>query len=380
MPKHKKLPTGLFHRKRRDGTYSDVLWCFYYTKGSTQPTKESTGTTDVDEAKRFRASRMAEHPTARLERLTRQKVTTADALALYEADARDHGRRLHRGRIAALRHALGAVPLAELTRARLDELTRTWRTAGVEYPDRDTTLHRVRPITGASCNRMLATLRRARTLAMDKLGVDLPRLTFPRFREEPAGRYVAPADFYAILAHVEHPTKRAFVELLYLLGVRPGQLKSTETSNVRLEKGIPAALVYKPAQVKQRTPHEVPLVGRAQDIVRDLWRSRQLGCRLLFHVNEKPLRELKTEWRRAVEAAGIDGLKAGRKGGGVVLYNLRHSCLTNLAAAGVPDSTARAISGHKTDSAHRRYVITQATAKVAALEAMSRAVAEAARS
>ena len=66
-----------------------------------------------------------------------------------------------------------------------------------------------------------------------------------------------------------------------------------------------------------------------------------------------------------------------RKGGGVVLYNLRHSCLTNLAAAGVPDSTARAISGHKTDSAHRRYVITQEAAKVAALEAMTDAVTRA---
>jgi len=222
----------------------------------------------------------------------------------------------------------------------------------------------------------MVTLRRARTLAIDKLGVDLPRLTFPHFAEAPAGRYVAPAEFYAILPHITHPTKRAFIELLYLLGIRPGQLRSTETSNVRLEKGRPVALVYKPAQVKQRIPHEVPLVGRSQDIVAELWKGRQLGCRLLFHVNGKPLRELKSEWRNACEAAGI---VAGRKGGGVVLYHLRHSCLTNLAAAGVPDSTARAISGHKTDSAHRRYVITQTTAKAAALAAMAEAVAAAAK-
>src|SRR5437773_4409475 len=36
----------------------------------------------------------------------------------------------------------------------------------------------------------------------------------------------------------------------------------------------------------------------------------------------------KSEWRKACEAAG---LTAGRKAGGIVLYNLRHSCLTNLA-------------------------------------------------
>jgi integrase len=338
--------------------------------------RESTGTTDLAEAKRFRAGRLAEHPTERAQRLTRQEVTTADALALYEAEAADHGRKLHTGRLAALRHALGAVVLAEVTRAHLDEMCRTWRTVGVEYPERDEKLHRLRPVSGATCNRMMATLRRARTLAMDKLGVQLPRLTFPRFHEEPAGRYVSPGDFYAILPHIAHPTKRAFVELLYLLGVRPGQLKSTETSNVRLEKGKPVALVYKAAQVKQRVPHEVPLVGRAQEIVQELWKARQLGCRLLFHVEGQPLRQLRTEWGGACEAAGV---AAGRKAGGVVLYNLRHSCLTNLAEAGVPDTTARAISGHKTDSAHRRYVITQHTAKAAALAAMTDAVTQARR-
>jgi hypothetical protein len=81
---------------------------------------------------------------------------------------------------------------------------------------------------------------------MDKLGVDLPRLTFPRFTEKAAGQYVSPGDFFAILTHVAHPTKRAFMELLYLLAIRPGQLKSTETSNVRVERGLVVALVYPP--------------------------------------------------------------------------------------------------------------------------------------
>jgi len=168
-----------------------------------------------------------------------------------------------------------------------------------------------------------------------------------------------------------HPTKRAFLELLYLTAIRPGQLKRTEPSNVRVEAGRVVALRYRPAQVKQRTPHDVPLVGRTQELVQELWRGRQLGGRFLFHVEGKPLGELKSEWRHACTAAG---LMAGRKGGGVVLYNLRHSCLTNLAGAGVPDTTARAISGHKTDSAHRRYVITQAAAKADALTAMAAAV------
>ena len=371
MSTREKVPKGLFHRRRRDGTKAPGWWCYYYLPGRAQPIRESCKTTDVEEAKRFLHARLAEHPTARATRLAAAEVTVANALTLYEADATDHGRSVHDGRVQALRHALGTVKLRDVTRAQLDDLCRQWRSVGVTYPDRNIKLHPVRPISGASCNRIMATLRRTRTLAVEKLNVELPRLTFPRFAEEPAGRYVSPEDFYRILGHIKHPTKRAFAELLYLLGIRPGQLKSTETSNVRVAHGKVVALVYRPAQVKQRTPHEVPLIGHAQEIAQGLWSNRRLGCRLLFHVDGKPLRELKSEWRKACEAAGT---VAGRKGGGVVLYNLRHSCLTNLAAAGVPDTTARAISGHRTDSAHRRYVITQASAKEAALAAMDSVV------
>jgi integrase len=218
-------------------------------------------------------------------------------------------------------------------------------------------------------------LQRARTLVMDKGGVELPRLTFPHFSEEPAERYISPEELCSILAHIEHPTHKAFIELLYLLGIRPGQLKQTENSNVRVERGKVAALVYRPDQVKQRTPHDVPLVGRAQEVVQGLWRSRAFGSRPL------PCRREAARCPPLQVASGLRGSRAyGRaEGRRLVMYNLRHSCLTNLAAAGVPDSTARSISGHKTDSAHRRYVITQAATKAAALTAMEAVVSRASR-
>src|SRR5262249_52973761 len=150
---------------------SSVVWCWYYVPGRRQPVQESTGTTDLDEAKRFRASRIAEHPTARMQRLARRQVTTGAALKLYQQECTRTGVQRHVGRVAALRAALGPTPLAELTRAQLDELCDEWQAVGVRYPERDTTQHRVRPVTGATCNRLMATLRRARSLAMDKLGI-----------------------------------------------------------------------------------------------------------------------------------------------------------------------------------------------------------------
>ena len=76
------------------------------------------------------------------------------------------------------------------------------------------------------------------------------------------------------------------------------------------------------------------------------------------------LSELGTRFRRA----------PGFERAGIVPCNLRHSCLTKLADAGVPDTTARAISGHRRDGAHRCHVITQTATKVAALAAMAATV------
>lgn len=128
----------------------------------------------MEEAKRFLHGRLAEHPSARAARVATADITVAEALKLHEADAADHGQSVHDGRVHALRHALIDVKLKQLTRALLDELCRRWRSVGIEYPERNVKVHRLHPVSGATCNRMMATLRRARTLAMDKLNVELP--------------------------------------------------------------------------------------------------------------------------------------------------------------------------------------------------------------
>jgi len=110
--------------------------------------------------------------------------------------------------------------------------------------------------------------------------------------------------------------------------------------------------------------------------VQEAWEARRLDCKHLFHVDGRPLGDLRSEWDRACRRAGFP---VGRKAGGYVFHNTRHSCLTNLAAEGVPDTVARSISGHRTASVHERYQITQESAKRAALEAMTATVTNLAR-
>ncbi len=376
MNGRRKLPKGLFYRRRKDGTFSEIIWCWYYVPGLRQPVKESTLTTDVEEARRYRASRMAEHPLARQRRKLIEQVTVDALLDLFEEDYRDHGRAIPSFLVKGLRHKLGHIRASELTRAQLDQLVRGWRTSGISYPERSSVGRSVRAVDGATCNRGMAVLRRARNLGMDKLGITLPRLTFPRFRETPKGRYIPAEVFYAILVHLGDAVKCCLFELAYLTGVRKGQLRMTELRNVRVDvDGRVTALVWEAEKVKARRPHEVPLVGRAQEIVQDLWDHRRLDCRWLFQIDGRPIGQLTSELRRACRRAGVP---YGRRDG-FVFHHTRHSCLTNLAAEGVPDSVARSISGHRTASVHARYQITQDAAKRAALEAVNSRLAARAR-
>jgi integrase len=60
------------------------------------------------------------------------------------------------------------------------------------------------------------------------------------------------------------------------------------------------------------------------------------------------IHSLKTAWKRACDEPGTDGS---------LFHDLRRTALSNMEEAGIPRSTARAISGHRTESAYKRYLI-----------------------
>jgi integrase len=375
MAKQEKLPRGLYRRRRRDGTRGETLWCWFRPKGSKQPVKMSTSTSDVEEAKRFLYARLAEDPRARVERITAAAITVSDALVLLRADRTKRGAETHNALYCGLRHALGHLAIADLRPVHLDQLCERWQRTGIKYPERDRKRNPQHPASGTTCNHGMRMLRQALRLAAIKLAVPVPPglgdpKAYPQFEEPVTGQYIQPADFYAILANVEAGPKAMLCELAYVTGVRKGQLRKTELRNVRVERGTVSALVWEAGKVKNRREHTVPLEGRAREIVQELWKTRRPGCPL-FHIDGQPIGQLRTEWARACTAAG---LPAGRKAGGLIFHDTRRSAITNLAAANVPDTVARSISGHRTASVHARYQITQEAAKRAALAAADRFV------
>jgi integrase len=72
----------------------------------------------------------------------------------------------------------------------------------------------------------------------------------------------------------------------------------------------------------------------------------------VFLYEGKPVRDIRESLRRAFRLAG---LSYGRKGGGVVFHDLRHTFNTNMRRAGVPESVIMKVTGHSTREMFDRY-------------------------
>jgi integrase len=92
----------------------------------------------------------------------------------------------------------------------------------------------------------------------------------------------------------------------------------------------------------------------------------------VFHRAGRPIRDFSHVWRRAVAEAGLPGR---------IPHDFRRTAARNLLRAGVPESWAMQLTGHKTPSIFRRYAITneadlrEAVTRLAGLELGRKATA-----
>jgi integrase len=86
----------------------------------------------------------------------------------------------------------------------------------------------------------------------------------------------------------------------------------------------------------------------------------------VFHRNGRPIKDFRRSWQAACEAARLPGR---------IPHDFRRTAVRNLERAGVPQSTAMAMVGHKTAAVYRRYaivdeaVLREGSDKLAALHA-----------
>lgn len=203
-------------------------------------------------------------------------------------------------------------------------------------------------VGNAVINRSLACLRRMLRIAYeDKKIKVLP--TVRLLKEPPARRgFVADEQFGALLKVL--PTHlRPLITFLFFCGVRLGEALSIEWNQVDLTDGL-----VRLHQTKNDEPRAVPLPS----MLRMLLSQVEPKAGNVFDATN-----LRKEWVHACARVGlgliipVEGKKYDPRYEGLTIHDLRRSAVRNLVRAGVPETTAMKISGHKTRSVFDRYAI-----------------------
>jgi hypothetical protein len=93
------------------------------------------------------------------------------------------------------------------------------------------------------------------------------------------------------------------------------------------------------------------LPAPARAVVEEQWRQRQAlwpSCAFVFHHDGARIRDLRGAWNKACAEAGLTGK---------IPNDLRRTCVRNLTRAGITESVAMRLTGHKTSDVFRRYDI-----------------------
>lgn len=205
---------------------------------------------------------------------------------------------------------------------------------------------RVDKAAPATINREVEHLRTAFRIAVES--GKLARVPiFPKALTEANARrcFFEGSEFMAVLDHIKDADVLDFLEFFYWTGMRPGEIKSLvwsdfdrETMNLRLHEST----------AKTRRGRTLVAEGVIRPIVERRNQARRLGCEFVFHRRGKQMGEFRKLWKTAASNAGVVDRHP---------YDLRRTAVKNMVRAGVNESVARSISGHRTRAVFDRYNI-----------------------
>ena len=156
---------------------------------------------------------------------------------------------------------------------------------------------------------------------------------------------------------------RGLLALAYTYGFRKAELLGMRCSQVDL---LNDTVCLYSGETKNGEGRIVALTRECRELVVELRKGKQPEDYLLTRENGEPVRDLRGAWDALVKAAGLPGL---------LLHDFRRSAVRRMIRAGVPQKTAREISGHKTDAVFNRYnIVSEADIRDAARKLEARPV------
>ncbi len=170
------------------------------------------------------------------------------------------------------------------------------------------------------------------------------------------------AEHELMLKHLASPMDNV-ARLAYVCGWRKEEIRTLTWANVDRE-----AKEVRLCDSKNGEGRVLPLDEDTWRLFGELWTARQYQTasgpalsEFVFHRDGRPVGEANFEklWRSARTRAGLPSK---------LFHDYRRTAARNMIRAGVPQSVAMAITGHKTDSMFRRYNIVSSDDKREALE------------
>ena len=207
----------------------------------------------------------------------------------------------------------------------------------------------------ASINLELANLKRMFTLAV-QAGKVLQRPYIPMLKEDNVRKgFFEREQFEAVRARLRAPLDAA-VTLAYYTGWRmASEILPLEWHQIDRKAGV---LRLDPGTTKNRDGRVFKYgeLLEAREAIDALWARHEaleqqgiISPLVFCRGGGQPIKSFYTRWAQACEQAGCPGR---------IPHNMRRTAVRNLNRAGVPETVAMKITGHKTRSVFDRYDIT----------------------
>ncbi|MEQ1679277.1 MAG: site-specific integrase [Nitrospira sp.] len=326
-----------------------VWWIAYYApkNGRMLEVRESVGELekDADERLRDRVHDVRNHRRGVKAFVgpKQERVTVAELLEDLERDylinKRSSWQRL-KSHLTHIRTYFGRDRARSITRSRL--------LAYIEFRQKE-------GAANATINRELEPLQRAFSLALEnEVLAFAPK--FPSLPEDNARQvFFNRADFLQVVANLKFRDKidtdlQDFMAWFFYTGMRPKETKSLLWSSFDRERWT---IRLEAKNAKTKKSRKLVVDGELRSIIQRRIAARRLDCPVIFHRRGTVIGDFRKVWYKACTAVGLVG---GKKG--YTPYDCRRTAVRNLVRAGVEESVAMKISGHRTRSTFDRYNIT----------------------
>jgi len=298
--------------RKREG--SDV-WHIDIRKPGGGRVRQTTGTTDRKAAQEYhdklkhdlwRVAKLGERPAYMFEQAAERMLTECEHLADYS------------NRVIHIRHFLRFFAGCELASIKADEIYKA-------LPEHDQRAKDLRPVTRATKNKYLATIRIMLKLAAEKWEwIDrAPKLEDLALANRRV-RWITKAEAQRLIAAIRADWMRDVATLGFATGLRRANLLGLEWSQVDL---VNRRAWIHPDQAKARKPIGVPLNDDAVETIRR-WIGR--NEKFVFVRCKKPIPPTSwcsAQWDRQCVRAGIENFR---------FHDVRHTWASWHVQAGTP--------------------------------------------